>query len=225
MRYYPAFVDLQGRKCVVIGAGEAAPAKVSGFLEAGATVHWIAPDADPARLGNLPFGDSLLISRRPYAHGDLAGARLAIYAELDAPPADLVLEAEERNVLLNVLDRPSVCGFVAPAITRRGELTIAVSTGGASPAFAQQVRRQLDRAFGDEYAETLVVLRRLRRLCDDLELPLPVRRERLRRLAASPLCRYLRDRRLEDVDRLLAEAFGPDTNLASLGIALTRNDQ
>jgi len=163
MDVYPIFLtDLQSRRCVVIGGGGEAERKVQGLLAANASVTVISESltrnltlwADEQRLTWLP---------RPCQSGDLKGAWLAIATTRDsALAARLKNEAETHGVLLNVTDDVPNSNFVAGAVMRRGALAIAVSTSGCSPALAARIRRQLERAFGPEYADFLDLLADLR---------------------------------------------------------------
>lgn len=144
MKYYPVFLDLKGRRCVVVGGGPVAEGKVQGLREAGARVVVISPTAtDPlarwAREGEVEW------LARPYRRGDLEGAFLAI-AATDDPETNRAVaeEAFARGVLVNVVDTPDLCLFIAPAVVRRGPVTVAVSTGGLSPALARRIRRSME---------------------------------------------------------------------------------
>ena len=150
---YAAFLMLQGRKCVVVGAGDVGERKIDGLLESGADVVVIGPDATPgvrayARDGRIVWVD------RPYATGDLDGAFLAIAATDDREVNKRVAEeASDRRVLLNVVDDPALCTFTAPALLKRGDLTVAISTNGKSPAMARKVREDLEAHFPDNYGD------------------------------------------------------------------------
>lgn len=141
--YYPAYLDLRGRRCVVIGAGVIAERKVEGLLEAGAAVTVVSPEATDAVAGWAAEG-RVGWERRGYQPGDLDGAWLAIAATDDNPTNRAVhAEAEARRVLLNVVDVTELCSFIAPATASRGPVTVAISTGGASPALARKLRTQM----------------------------------------------------------------------------------
>jgi siroheme synthase-like protein len=161
-RYYPVSLDLRGRAAVVIGGGPVVEQKVFGLLEAGARVRVVSPDVTP-RLCDLEARGRITIWRKPYARGDLRGAFLAIAASGDrALNREVWDEAEQERVLLNAVDDPAHCHFIAPAIYRQGDLTVAVSTAGKSPALAVRVRDRLRGVLGREYAILLDLLGRLR---------------------------------------------------------------
>ncbi len=160
--YYPVCLDLHDRPCVVIGGGSVAARKVEGLLECGARVTVVAPALAPA-LETLLQQGRIAVRRRAYAHGDLEGAALAI-AATDAREvnARVAAEARARGVWLNAADDPERCDFILPAVIRRGDLQIAISTGGRSPALARRVREDLERLLPAEYGELLPLLAEVR---------------------------------------------------------------
>jgi uroporphyrin-III C-methyltransferase/precorrin-2 dehydrogenase/sirohydrochlorin ferrochelatase len=163
--YYPVALDIRGRTAVVIGGGPLAEAKVSGLREAGARVTVVA-QAPSARLEQLASEGTISLHRREYRDGDLDGAYLAIAALETAEErrlhAAIWREAERRRVLLNAADDVQHCHFIAPAIHRQGDVTVAVSTGGASPALAVHLRDAIARRVGPEYGELASILGALR---------------------------------------------------------------
>ncbi|OLD00503.1 MAG: uroporphyrinogen-III C-methyltransferase [Gemmatimonadetes bacterium 13_1_40CM_3_70_8] len=161
-QFYPAFLDLRGRRAVVIGGGAIAEQKVVGLLDAGARVTVISPGVS-RRLEDLAAAGTVTIERRPYRPGDLAGAFLAIAATDDRAANRAVwVEAEARGVLLNAVDDLPHCSFIAPAIHRQGDVAVAVSTAGKSPALAVRLRERIGRLIGPEYATLLELLGELR---------------------------------------------------------------
>ena len=138
--YYPAYLNLTGRRTVVIGGGEVAERKTAQLLVSGADVTLVSPDATP-ELERIASEGRLRWVRRAYAPGDLAGSWLAVAATDDpAVQRSVHEEAEREKTLLNVVDVADLCGFIAPSIVQRGPVTVAVSTGGASPALARKIR-------------------------------------------------------------------------------------
>ncbi|HEY2666524.1 MAG TPA: siroheme synthase CysG [Actinomycetota bacterium] len=155
---YPVSLDLEGRRCVVVGGGTVAEHKVQGLLDARAAVTVVAAAFTPA-LRELAARGELELLHRPYARGDLAGAFLTIAATDDgAVNAEVFAEASERKVLCNAVDDVTHCHFAAPSIVRRGDLTISVSTGGKAPALAKRLRQILAAQFGDEWGVLIEVL-------------------------------------------------------------------
>jgi precorrin-2 dehydrogenase / sirohydrochlorin ferrochelatase len=142
--YYPAFLDLRGRRCVIIGAGEIAERKVQQVLACEGSVTFSSPEAS-AYIRELAEAKAVEWLVRPYASGDLTGAFLAIAATDDGAVNQQVhAEAEAKGVLLNVVDIPALCSFIAPAVVERGPVKVAISTGGASPALARKLRESLE---------------------------------------------------------------------------------
>ena len=141
--YYPVFIDVRGRTCVVVGGGNIGEEKVSKLLDCGAKVLVISPEVTE-RVRDLADDESVTWVQRGYRRGDLKGAFIAIAATDDGKVnRRIATEAEERNVLLNVVDVTHLCTFIAPSVVRKGDVTIAVSTGGASPALARKFREEL----------------------------------------------------------------------------------
>ena len=179
---YPLFLDLAEQPAVVIGAGSVATRKIRSLLAAGARVTIISPEATPAlkrlveaasppRLGIKRYrgGDAVptvLIRwlRRRYRRGDLRGARLVIAATDDLEVNQAVcVEAKRRGLLVNCVAPPAAGNFIVPSLVRRGGVTLAISTGGTSPAFAKRLRRDLERFLGDEYPALLKKMAKQRR--------------------------------------------------------------
>lgn len=201
MSFYPVYLDLTERPCVVIGGGETATANVRDLLRAGAEVTVIAQDVSPA-LEALAAAGRLRLRLRSYRHGDLNGAWLAIDASWNkAVNARCQAEAKEQRVLLNVVDRPASCSFLAPAVVRRGPLQIAISTGGESPFLAEALRRRMEGDVRPEWGEFVELVGRVRRGLRRQRRP-PEDRERVyRRLLASGVRRLLDEGRADEAER------------------------
>jgi len=163
MKTYPiCLVGLETRRAVVVGGGVVAARKVAALLEAGAQVTVISPDLALA-LTALAAERRIAAIVRPYRDGDLTGAFLAIAAAGDPAVNEAVWrEAERLGCLVNVVDDPAHSHFIMPAVVRRGEVTIAVSTGGASPALARRLRQKLEAEIGPEYGILAEILAELR---------------------------------------------------------------
>ena len=149
---YIACLNLEGKRAVVVGAGRVATEKIRGLLLCEAHVEVVAPEADDEVKG-MADNNQITWHRKPFEPGDLERALLVIAATSDTEVNTAVYEAAEaRSMLVNVVDVPSLCNFVLPAIARRGPIAIAVSTSGASPALAKRLRREIDSFVGPEYA-------------------------------------------------------------------------
>ena len=142
--YYPVFLDIRGRRCVVIGGGELGEEKVDRLVDYGADTVVIAPSLTENLSAMAGRGEIAWIDRG-YRDGDLEGAFIAIVADTSDSAVNEVVSAEarERNVPLNVNDVTHLCTWIAPAVVRRGEVIVAASTGGASPALARKLREEL----------------------------------------------------------------------------------
>ena len=159
--FYPVFLDLRGRRAVVIGGGAVAEQKVRGLVAAGAHVTLVSPDVTPA-LTDLGRRGAIELRRRGYHDGDLAGAWLAIAAVNRTVNAAVWAEAERLGVPLNAVDDLEHSSFIAPAIHREGDITVAVSTGGKSPALAVRLRQRIARLVGRAEARLCALLGELR---------------------------------------------------------------
>src|SRR5256714_861968 len=160
--FYPVFLDLRGRRAVVIGGGAVAEQKGRGLTAAGAHVTVVSPDLSPG-LTDLAARGAIELRRRSYRGGDLAGAWLAIAATDDRAVNEAVwAEAERLGVPLNAVDDLEHCSFIAPAIHREGDITVAVSTGGKSPALAVRLRQRIARLVGRAEARLCELLGELR---------------------------------------------------------------
>ncbi len=146
---YPVSLVVHGRRCLVVGGGRVAAGKVRQLTACGAFVHVIAPEVDPVIVAE----PGVAVERRPYMRGDVAGHRLVLTATSD-PAVNRAVhdEAEAAGIWVNSADDPVNCTFTLPAVTRQGPVTVAVSTGGHSPALATWLRRRFDAELGPEYA-------------------------------------------------------------------------
>ena len=154
-RYYPVNLDIHDRDCLVVGGGGVGARKVEGLKGCGGRVTVVSPRISD-RLRGLVETGGVQWRNREYRAGDLDGMFLVIGATDDkALNRRIHADASERNMLCNIADRPEVCNFILPAVVRRGDLMIAVSTSGRSPAFAKKLRKDLETWFGPEYAAFL----------------------------------------------------------------------
>jgi precorrin-2 dehydrogenase / sirohydrochlorin ferrochelatase len=163
MTLFPIFLKLEGRSCLVVGAGSVGAPKIESLLQAGACIRVIAPRVNFA-VGEWAGSGAITWEAREFVVSDLDGVFLAIAATSSREVNDLIFrEARRRNILCNAVDDPEHCDFYYPAVVRRGNLQIAVSTNGLSPALAQRIRRELEEQFGPEYGEWLEQLGQIRR--------------------------------------------------------------
>lgn len=150
--YYPIFLNIRGKRCVVVGGGLVALRKVKALIDHGAKVEVISPELCP-ELSQMAQNGTIRLQRRSYDSGDLEGAVIAIAATDDGETNNKVAEeARAKGVLINVVDDLEHSDFIVPAQFHRGDITIAVSTAGRSPALARKIRTKLEKDFGVEYA-------------------------------------------------------------------------
>ena len=161
--YYPVFLNLKGRRCVVIGGGQVAEGKIRNLLKHDCSIRVISPDVTPA-IGQWAKEAKITWQERVYREGDLKSAFLAIAATGDTADDDAIArEAEYERVLLNVVDYPPLCTFIAPSVVEKGAVTLAISTGGASPALARKLRETMEKSDILDYAELADLLSRTRK--------------------------------------------------------------
>jgi precorrin-2 dehydrogenase/sirohydrochlorin ferrochelatase len=163
MRYYPVFLNLHGRPCVVVGGGEVAERKVRALLRAAARVRIVSPQLT-ARLARLAAQKKISVTRRRYRQGDLKRA-FVVFAATDDPATQRAVRehAQAVGALVNVADDRQRSTFLVPASFARGDLQVAISTSGASPALARRLRQQLQARLGREYQRHLRLLREARK--------------------------------------------------------------
>ena len=161
---FPMFMKLEGRQCLVVGAGNVGEPKIAGLLETGARIRVISLTASVAAREWACAG-RIDLELRPFRNEDLDGMFLAVVATPSRTLNERVYhEAQRRGVLCNVVDVPDLCDFFYPSIVRRGDLQIAVSTAGQSPSLAQKIRLQLEKQFGPGYAAWVAELGETRKL-------------------------------------------------------------
>ncbi len=153
--YYPVFLDLRGRSCVVIGGGAVALRKTNDLRACGAKLSVVSPRV-VAGLKKLAGRRAIRWRKGTFRPSDLAGADLAVAATDNASVNERAArEARRRRIWINVVDQPALCSFIVPAVVRRGKLTLAVSTAGVSPALAKWIREDLARRYGPEWKQAL----------------------------------------------------------------------
>jgi precorrin-2 dehydrogenase / sirohydrochlorin ferrochelatase len=161
---FPMFMKLEGRQCLVIGAGKVGEQKIGGLLETGAHVRVVAREASPA-VREWAKAGKIDLELRAFVPDDLNGIFLAVVATSSRSLNDYIYhEALKRGALCNVVDVPDLCDFFYPAVVRRGDLQIAISTAGQSPSLAQKIRLQLEAQFGPGYAAWVAELGDTRKL-------------------------------------------------------------
>lgn len=190
MSLFPIFLKLTARPTVVIGAGHLAESKIESLLAAGAQVTVIAPEANP-RILHLAEAGEITLHQRPYQPGDIADAFLAV-AATDNPAVNRAVfaEAQAAGILVNAVDDPPFCDFYFPSVVRRGDLQIAISTAGQSPALAQRLRKEINTLLPLDAGDWLNELGNLRREVLQLEPLNDARKDLLHTLASRDVCAY-----------------------------------
>jgi len=204
MSLFPAFLKLANRRVLVVGGGAIAAQKIPGLLEAGALIHVVSPKLSPA-LVEYVRNRKIDWSPKPFEPSDLDGAFLAIAAtSLHDLNASVFAEADRRNILCNSVDDIAHCHFYYGSIVQRGDLQIAISTNGKSPALAQRLRKELEERFGPEYGSWLEWLGAAREALRARSTDPEVTRRWLHALAGRPM-----------FERFLEQANAPDPTKGS----------
>jgi precorrin-2 dehydrogenase/sirohydrochlorin ferrochelatase len=202
--YYPAFINLCGEKCVVVGGGKVAERKVLSLLNAGAEVTVISPILTDALERHKKRGRIKHI-KRDYKKGDLKNAFLVIAATSDEKINTNV--SGDAPFLVNVVDRPELANFIAPSVMSRGPMTIAISTSGASPAMAKAVRKELELLYNKDFAQYMIFLKKLRERTIK-EIPDKRARERfLKSVASKEILNILRENGIISAKKRVVEKF------------------
>jgi siroheme synthase-like protein len=161
--YYPIFLEMKDRRCVVIGGGAVAERKVEGLVAAGANVTVISPEITAGLRELLKQGAIRHVARK-YQAGDRAGYDLVFVATDNSEiNASVSSEARSLRIWVNSADDPDHCDFILPAVIRRGDLAVAVSTGGISPAVTRAIREELDEYFHADYARFVQIAGEVRK--------------------------------------------------------------
>jgi siroheme synthase-like protein len=181
---FPMFMKLENKRCLVVGAGKVGEPKIASLLDTGARIHVVALAADDTVRKWAQEG-KINLELRAFTAVDLDEIFLAVVATASRQlNASIYNEAQRRGVLCNVVDDPAYCDFYYPAVVRRGDLQIAISTNGQSPALSQKLRQQLERQFGPGYAQWVAQLGETRKLVLASDLHPQKKRELLLSLAS-----------------------------------------
>ena len=197
MTLFPIFVKLEGRSCLVVGAGSVGEPKIGSLLASQASVRVIAPTAN-ATVAEWARAGVITWEAREFQISDLDDVFLVIVATSSREVNESIfLEARRRHILCNVVDDPEHCDFYYPAVVRRGDLQLAISTNGQSPALAQRIRRELEVQFGPEYGDWLEGLGRIRQQLFASGMKPDDRRRVLHELASREAFEQAQSKRIE----------------------------
>ncbi|MBI5598421.1 MAG: bifunctional precorrin-2 dehydrogenase/sirohydrochlorin ferrochelatase [Deltaproteobacteria bacterium] len=218
--FYPIFLDIKDRPCVVIGGGKVAERKALSLLSAGARVTVISPRITRG-LKSLVRVKKIRYIPRGYITGDLEGQWLAISAA-GSKEVNRAIRAEVRRlkILLNVADNPDLCNFIVPSLVERGSLKIAVSTSGKSPYMSKTIRQLLEKSLPEELGAFIEILGAVR---NKLLKERAKNDKKLRIYACflnSPMLLWIREGSTGKVNRFLKENLGKGYSLSNLGIKL-----
>ena len=206
--YYPVYLNLEGKKCVVVGGGEVAWRKVETLLAAGAKVCLVSPEITPG-IDELVKAGRLVHIRREYRTGDQGGAFLVIGATDNEDINRQVAEdAKKNDILVNIVDAPRLCNFIVPSKVERGDLIISISTGGKSPALAKKIRWQLEGLYGEEYAEYIALLGKCREQVLQQIPDITQRRRIFQALVDSDLIELIKEGDRDKIRQRIEEIIG-----------------
>lgn len=208
MKYYPIFLDVRHRHCLVVGGGSVGVRKAVTLLDCGAAVTVVSPRISD-KLTELSQNESLIIEKRPFKLSDLKDKFLVIGAtdnqELNR---QIHAESERLDILCNIADQPEECNFILPSIVKKGDLVIAISTTGKSPAFAKKLRKDLEKQLGNEYAAFLELMGAIRKKLLAKDHKPEVHKPLFEELINRGLIDMIKGRRKKDINTLLYEVLG-----------------
>jgi precorrin-2 dehydrogenase/sirohydrochlorin ferrochelatase len=208
VRYYPLFLDIARRRCVVFGGGNVSERKVGRLLACGACVEVVGKHLTPA-LSALAREGAIVHHAADYHEDRLNGAFLVIGAtNSDAVNERIARDARERGIPVNIVDDPARCDFILPSVVERGDLAIAVSTGGRSPALAKKLRTELESTYGPEYAALVAILGELREKVIAAGRPSAGNRALFEAVVSSDILDHIRAGRWKRVEELILELTG-----------------
>ena len=216
MRYYPVNLDIKDRNCLVVGGGTVGRRKVLTLMDGGANVTVVSPEVDKKLLA-LASAGLITIRNRPYQASDIDGVFLVIGAtNNEALNLQIKKDADRQNKLCNIVDQPEACNFILPSVVNRGDLIIAISTSGKSPAFAKRLREDLGKVYGPEYAAFLRLMGAIRGRLLRREHSPETRRHIFEALIEKNLLELVKRNDAEKINALLSGTIGNDYTFESL---------
>ncbi|WP_432736321.1 precorrin-2 dehydrogenase/sirohydrochlorin ferrochelatase family protein [Maridesulfovibrio sp. FT414] len=211
MTYYPIFLKVENRRCLLVGAGSVGVRKLKSILECGPESVTVLDTSGPGpEMAPLCLDSRVIFEQRPFDPEDLEGKFIVFACTSNTEINRIIAELCYRNnILCNIADFPEGSNFIVPSVIRQGDLTIAVSTGGCSPAFTRKVRQDLENVFGPHYAAFITLMGRIRPMVLDLGKETSQNTALFRQLVASPILDELEAGNMDQVNELLAQ-FLPD---------------
>jgi len=196
-KFYPIYLDVKGKRCVIVGGGKVAYRKVCSLKDAGADVIVVSPEICP----EMADVKGITLIKTKYDEELLESALLVIAAtDNEAVNEKVAVDARKRNIIVNVIDHPELCSFIVPSTINRGDLCISISTGGASPAVAKRIREKLEVVFGVEYEEYLNLLTKMRSIAMSDIKDSARRRKALQRLAEKDILDIVKDKGITEAE-------------------------
>jgi precorrin-2 dehydrogenase/sirohydrochlorin ferrochelatase len=210
LKYYPVFLDIRDKKCVIVGGGEVAARKAERLLDCGAKVFIISPQLTP-ELAALKEKDIISHIATEYTGDLINGAALVIGATDDEKTnAAISLDARSKSIPVNIVDDPQKCDFILPSLVQRGDLAITIGTGGKSPALARHMREELESKYGKEYEIFLNILGNLRVKMVKNE---GIGRDWFESLLAAGILDYIKEKNVEKVKKTVHEITGEEVEI------------
>jgi len=210
LKYYPVFLDIRDKKCVIVGGGEVAARKAERLLDCGAKVFIISPQLTP-ELAALKEKDIISHIATEYAGDLITGAALVIGATDDEKTnAAISLDARSKGIPVNIVDDPQKCDFILPSLVQRGDLAITIGTGGKSPALARHMREELESKYGKEYEIFLNILGNLRVKMVKNE---GIGRDWFESLLAAGILDSIKEKNVEKVKKTVHEITGEEVKI------------
>ncbi len=201
-KYYPIFLNIQDKKCLVVGGGNVAWRKVCSLKDAGAKVAVVSPEFCP----ELERETGIERIKQKYDEGFLKQVVVVVASTDDEEVNKKIYnDAMKRGLLVNVVDRPEFCSFIVPATINRGDLCICISTGGASPALARNIREYLEKQFGDEYDEFTRLLSEIRRKILSEVSDESIRRDILQRIAGLDMLDVVKEKGIAEARKKMLD--------------------
>lgn len=203
--FYPIFLDIKNKKCLVVGGGAVAKRKVTSLLKFNARVVVVAPEIS-ADIESLTTNKNLTIIKEPFDSSHMDDAVLAIGATNSREVNLAVYDtADNKKIPVNIVDQPELCTFTVPSLVQRGALSIAISTSGKSPAVAKSVRKLLESEFGDEWGEYLEIMGEARKIVLKTETEQKKREDMFNQIVKADLLKMIREGDVDGAKRKVAE--------------------
>lgn len=220
MLYYPVFLDLKDKPCLMVGGGKVAERKTLSLLAAGAKVLLIGTRVTEA-LERLSSKGSIKVRKRPYRQGDVKGRLLVIAATGSKRVNEQVYrDATAAGIFVNVVDDPERCSFIVPSVVDRGALLIAISTSGKSPYLARVLREELEACIGEEFEAFVEILGAARKKLLKSSLSHDKKESIIKDLVKSPLPGLIKEGRVREIDSVLKGLLGEAYTLSRLGVGI-----